>query len=304
MDHIGFTGTQNLNDAAWSTMVVTFSMSSGQARATCHIQQSNIQYRYIAFFNTDSCIDRGRSSCFSPGAALAWFTLRTAMASNFRSETIHVVTRLAWSVVGYGERGWFGGTLLCVNYSSAGSGFVWVGETFLAWKSSKINKAKSLFQKNIFFQSTSHDLTPKGSLVGKGNPIWFVPDYMGFLHAECHTMGVRWPSLAITFSEYDAASHEAGNHGKFQMHAWRSCQVDHFSGQCSKEVLPCWTKLYNKSAVQKCTSKHPHARLQKEWNCLSANRLMQCFDRMCNQRKCRSKFSIHEGCQLPLKHHD
>ena len=86
--------------------------------------------------NTGSWIDRGRASCFSWGAALAWFTHPTAMASNFRSETIHVATRLlvAWSAVGYGERGWFGGTLLCVNYSSASGCFVWGGRNLFFLK--------------------------------------------------------------------------------------------------------------------------------------------------------------------------
>ena len=43
-------------------------------------------------------------------------------------------------------------TLLCVNYSSATSGFVLGGETFDSWKLSKIKETKLLFQMNILFQ--------------------------------------------------------------------------------------------------------------------------------------------------------
>ena len=87
--------------------------------------------------------------CIGFSAAL-WchlvFTHPTAMASNFRSETIHVVTRLAWSAVGYGERGSFGGTLLCVNYSSARSGFVWGEKLFLPENWAKSRKPNRCFK--------------------------------------------------------------------------------------------------------------------------------------------------------------
>ena len=78
-----------------------WSLSQCQARATCHIQQSNIQQSNLP---TQTVALIGEEHCFSPGAALAWFTHPTAMASNFRSETDSpVVTRLASSAVGLGS---------------------------------------------------------------------------------------------------------------------------------------------------------------------------------------------------------
>ena len=79
-------------------MAGTLSVSS---EGTYHIQQSNIQSN----IPTQTVELIGEERFFSWSAPLAWFTHLTAMASNFRSETIHVVTRLAWSAVGYGERG-------------------------------------------------------------------------------------------------------------------------------------------------------------------------------------------------------
>ena len=77
-----------------------WSLSQCQARATCHIQQSDDQQSNLP----KTVALTGEEHCFSLGAALAWFTHPTAMASNFRSETdSHVVTRLASSAVGLGS---------------------------------------------------------------------------------------------------------------------------------------------------------------------------------------------------------
>ena len=91
----------------------------------CQINKSNIQSNLPT--QTDELIGEERHVfhgvlhwlwCHMMACHLV-FTHPTAMASNFRSETSHVVTRLAWSGVGYGERGWFVGTL-CVNSSASG----------------------------------------------------------------------------------------------------------------------------------------------------------------------------------------
>ena len=90
----------------WQLGAPWWSLSQCQARGTCHIQQSNIQCSLVIYSNlpTQTVALIGEEHCFSPGAALAWFTHPTAMASNFRSETdSHVVTRLASSAVGLGS---------------------------------------------------------------------------------------------------------------------------------------------------------------------------------------------------------
>ena len=80
-----FHWAHKISMTAWSTMVVTLSVSSES-----YLSQT------VALI--------GEEHCFSLGAALAWFTHPTAMASNFRSETdSHVVTRLASSAVGLGS---------------------------------------------------------------------------------------------------------------------------------------------------------------------------------------------------------
>ena len=48
----------------------------------------------------------------------------------------------------------------------------------------------ALIQMSIFFQSTSHDLTLKCSLVGKGNQVWFAQTIWDCGMQGCHTMGV------------------------------------------------------------------------------------------------------------------
>ena len=73
----------------WQLGAPWWSLSQCQARATCHIQQSNIQCSLVIYSNlpTQTVALIGEEHCFSLGAALAWFTHPTAMASNFRSET-------------------------------------------------------------------------------------------------------------------------------------------------------------------------------------------------------------------------
>ena len=88
------------NDTAWSTVAVTLSVSIDR-----YLSYPTEQYPEQSS-NTDSWIDEGRAChvfhealCIGVVAAL-WrhliFTHPTAMDSNFRSETIYVVTRLAW----------------------------------------------------------------------------------------------------------------------------------------------------------------------------------------------------------------
>ena len=102
------------NDTAWSTMAVTLSVSSRR-----YLSHPTEQYPEQSS-NTDSSIYRGRVSCFSCDVALAlvphygvtWFShIPPPWPSNFRSETIHVVTRLAWWL-----GGWLWGARLIWRY--------------------------------------------------------------------------------------------------------------------------------------------------------------------------------------------
>ena len=48
---------------------------------------------------------------------VTWFShIAQPWPATLEVKLSHVITRLAWSRVGYGEPGWFGGTLLCVKY--------------------------------------------------------------------------------------------------------------------------------------------------------------------------------------------
>ena len=133
--------------------------------------------------------------CIGFGAALGChlvFTHPTAMDGNFRSETIYAVTRLAWLGVGYGERGWFGGTLLCVNCSKWQVVVLFeAGEIFSSWKLRKSRKPNRCF-KLVFFNLRQEN---KSWLVILGTSV--------FLHHVFRDMLIYFSTRLVFFRDWE-----------------------------------------------------------------------------------------------------